>query len=286
MTQLVELRDQIDDFNAAGISVYAISYDSQAALKRFSDKYRIPYILLSDAGSVVIRRFGILNTVIDPGDPRAAPYYGIPFPGTYVVDEQGVVTEKFFNRHYATRTSAGTILDTALGRALVHEESPEDVFRDDRVKIDAFLSDRSLTLETVSTVHVRLELAEGLHVYAEPLPEGFHGTTVTVRPVRGLRIGEPIYPPTSPKRFDALGVTLNVYEGIVDVAVPVTRTAELERQFELRRRAGFSDRTTVDLEIVVKYQACSATVCYTPKTERLELQVPTQDLVMPPFELR
>jgi len=284
MTQLVELRDRIEEFDAAGIRVYGVSYDPQVALKRFSDKNGLTYDLLSDAGSVVVRRFGILNTVIDPDDPRAGPFYGIPFPGTYVVDESGVVTEKFFNRHYATRASAGTILDKTLGRVLVHEESPQAAHLDERVKIAAFLSDKDLTLETVSTLHVRLEMADGLHVYAEPLPEGFHATTVTVQPSPGMRIGEPIYPPTTPKRFEALGVTLNVYEGVVDVAVPVTRTAELERVFDLRRRLGFSERKTVDFQIVVKHQACSATVCYPPRTERLRVSVPTAELVMPLFE--
>ena len=69
----------------------------------------------------MIERFGILNTLIDPDDPDVrhptlgVSFYGIPFPGTYVVDESGIVTEKFFNRHYATRPSAGTSLDTAFG---------------------------------------------------------------------------------------------------------------------------------------------------------------------------
>ena len=124
MTQLVELQKQITEFDTAGIHVYGISYDPQEALKSFSDRYGITYDLLSDVGSVVIRRFGILNTLIDPEDPRAGDFYGIPFPGTYVADEFGVVTEKFFSRHYATRESAGTILDKALGKVLLHEESP------------------------------------------------------------------------------------------------------------------------------------------------------------------
>ena len=33
------------------------------------------------------------------------------------------------------------------------------------------------------------------------------------------------YPPTYPREFPALGVTLNVYEGVVDVAIPVTPNA-------------------------------------------------------------
>jgi peroxiredoxin len=118
MTQLVELQERIQEFRSAGFEVYAISYDPQAALRRFADRYAITYHLLSDAGSEVIRRFGILNTLIDPGDRRAWPYYGVPFPGTYVTNQSGIVTEKFFNRHYATRVSSATILDTALGRVL------------------------------------------------------------------------------------------------------------------------------------------------------------------------
>jgi peroxiredoxin len=56
MTQLVELQDRIEEFKAAGFDVYAISYDPQPALRRFAERYRISYDLLSDAGSVIIRR--------------------------------------------------------------------------------------------------------------------------------------------------------------------------------------------------------------------------------------
>ncbi len=284
MTQLVELQDRIREFDAAGLKVYGVSYDPQGALKRFSDKYGLTYDLLSDAGSVVIKRFGILNTVIDLDDPRAGPFYGVPFPGTYVVDESGVVTEKFFNRHYATRTSAGTILDKTLGRALVREESPQAAHRDQRAIVTAFLSDKHLKLEVANSLHVRLEMAEGLHAYAEPLPKGFYPTTVTVRPSPGVRIGAPIYPPTTPKRFEALDVTLNVYKGVVDIAVPITRTAEWGRWPDLPSRFGFPAPQAVALNIVVKYQACSETICYLPQTVRLSVNAPTADLIMPAFE--
>lgn len=275
------MSDRLQDFTAAGFKVYGVSYDPQVALKRFSARHGITYDLLSDAGSVVIRRFGILNTVIDPDDPRAGPFYGIPFPGTYVVDESGVVTEKFFNRHYATRMSAGTILDTALGRVLAREESPQDASAGEQVTISAFLSDRDFKLETVNTLHVRLELAEGLHAYGEPLPDGFYPTTVTVEPFPGLRIGQAVYPPTVRRRFEALDVTLNVYQGAVEIAVPVTRTSEWDRAARARSRMGFSAPETIVLKVVVDYQVCSETVCYRPRKERLTVSAPAADLVMP-----
>ena len=230
---------------------------------------------MSDEGSVVIRRFGILNTIIDPEDSRAERFYGIPFPGTYVVDEAGVVTEKFFNRHYATRTSAGSILDSALGRVLRHEESPEADHQDQRARVTTFLSDPTLTLEVVNTLYVRIEMAEGFHIYAEPLPDGYFPTTVTVEPSNGIAIGEPVLPPTTPMRFDLLDVTLNVYEGTVDIAVPITPIAKLFG-------ADYTPtRESVELNVVVDYQACSDTVCYLPEVVRLSLSVPTAALVMP-----
>ena len=50
---------------------------------------------------------------------------------------------------------------------------------------------------------------------------------VTIPDTPGLRIGAAVYPATSPRAFPELGVTLNVYEGAVDVAVPVTPNAEV-----------------------------------------------------------
>ena len=62
-------------FEAAGIAVYALSYDEPDALRDFRDAHQITYSLLSDPDSKVISDFGILNTLIDPNDH---PWYGIP----------------------------------------------------------------------------------------------------------------------------------------------------------------------------------------------------------------
>ena len=61
-TQLGELRDAYDKFLAAGIKLYAISYDDQEILAEYAEKESIPYPLLSDLNSDVIRRYGIFNT--------------------------------------------------------------------------------------------------------------------------------------------------------------------------------------------------------------------------------
>jgi len=249
-----------------------VSYDSQEALAEFASDYDIAYPLLADEGSDIIEKFGILNTLIDPSDSR---FYGIPFPGTYLVDKDGVVTEKFFNRHYATRTSAGTLLDTALGKSFIHAEAPRQGLVNDQVRITSYLSDEDLKLEVESTLYTRIELPTGFHVYGDPLPKGFHGTTVHVQEVRGLRVGEASYPPTSARSFEELGVELNIYEGVLEVGVPVTATADV-LNWGVER-----ERMSLEVPVIVRYQVCSEEVCYIPRTVELSLEVDLAELTLP-----
>nr|ACS68547.1 AhpC/TSA family protein [uncultured bacterium FLS18] len=281
MTQLVQLQNRIETFAAEGFKIYAISYDPPEAVAKFAASRRIEYDVLSDEDSEVIRRYGILNTLISPEDEAfkhpstGKAFYGIPFPGTFVTDENGIVTEKFFDRHYATRASAGTILDKAISKVLVHDESLQTVAQGERAKIKAFLSDEDLKLEVKSTLYIRLEVAEGLHVYGEPLPEGFIPTTVEIKPIKGVRLYEPEYPKTHPIDFKGLGVKLNVYEHVVDIAVPLVATAEV-RGWGVPR-----SQNTVALEARVTYQVCSDTVCFAPESVDLTLEVPLDELIRP-----
>ena len=155
-----------------------------------------------------------------------------------MTDENGVVTEKFFHRHYATRESAGAIRDSALGEILARHEVPAIELGTDQVQISAFLSDTSLKFETQSTLYVRFELEDGLHMYGRPLPDGYIASEATISDTPGLRVGAARYPTTAPREFPELGVTLNVYEGVVDVAIPVTPNAELFNPREPRPTGG------------------------------------------------
>ena len=236
------------------------------------------YDLLSDTDSAVIREFGILNTLVSPDDPEQAAgrsFYGVPFPGVYVTDENGVVTEKFFHRHYGTRESAGAIRDSALGEILARHEAPAIELGTDQVQISAFLSDPSLKFETQSTVYVRFELEEGLHMYGRPLPDGYIASEASIPETPGLRVGATRYAATHTRAFPELGVTLNVYEGVVDVAIPITPNAELFGPSNLDQ----PDALVVPVSVL--FQVCSETICYTPRTETLSMTLPVGPLLRP-----
>src|ERR1700724_4635677 len=84
----------------------AISYDSVPTLADFSTRRGVTFPLLSDAGSETIKQYGILNTTIDPKNEL----YGYPFPGTFIVDRQGIVTSRFFEEAYQERATVSSIL--------------------------------------------------------------------------------------------------------------------------------------------------------------------------------
>lgn len=152
-----------------------MSYDDTAALAAFGEAHDIPYPLLSDADSAVIKRYGILNTLVEP---REAPFHGIPFPSAYLVDTNGVVVEKFFPRHLANRESPETIIDSALGAILADEEQPYSAAGEDGIRVKSWLHGGALKSGMLRRVIVRFELPEGLHIYGPPVPDGMVATTV------------------------------------------------------------------------------------------------------------
>ena len=77
-------RDAYEDFKEAGAEVVGISSDSAGQHQAFTDKHRLPFVLVADQGGKVRKRFGVPSTL------------GL-FPGrvTYVIDTGGVVRHVF-----------------------------------------------------------------------------------------------------------------------------------------------------------------------------------------------
>ncbi len=274
MTQLVELQRVLPDLEAAGYCLYAISYDTQEQLRNFADRHGIRYPLLSDIGSVVIKRYGILNTLISPDEPGQR-WYGIPFPGTYVTDESGIVVRKFFNQHHAIRESGENIRDQLVGRIAENTASAGATLSEDDIDITVFLREPNLKLEIVSTIYCRITLPAGLHIYADPVPEGFVATQVEIAPAKGLRIGPPVYPPSELYDMPSLGIRFNVFTGRVDIGIPVTLTSELVKLGHTR------EVDSVPIDVKLSYQACDDTSCLRPQHLRLRFDAPIGDVIVP-----
>jgi len=77
-------RDDYEVFQELGAEVIGISSDSEESHARFVRQYHLPFILLSDRGGKVRKRYGVPST------------FGL-LPGrvTYIIDKQGVVRHIF-----------------------------------------------------------------------------------------------------------------------------------------------------------------------------------------------
>ncbi|WP_264566755.1 peroxiredoxin [Flavobacterium sp. N3904] len=83
--QACSFRDQYEDFKDLGAEVIGISSDSIASHQKFTQQFKLPFILLSDSGKTIRKLFGV-----------PAGLFGI-LPGrvTYVADKTGTIIMVF-----------------------------------------------------------------------------------------------------------------------------------------------------------------------------------------------
>ncbi len=248
------------------------------AIAAFAEAHDVSFRLLSDVDSAVIRDFRILNTQVEPGD---VPIYGVPFPGSYVIDEDGVVVEKFFHDSCKKHDSPENLIDAALGRTALQPYEPTRSGGDRDVRVSATLHGGGGVLKqgSMRRVVVRFELGDGLHIYGEPVPEGMTPATVEVRGPEGIVVGEPILPPTDTLHLSGLDLELQVWSGSVDISVPIYPVAPLLS--ELRAIT----TPSITLDVTVRYQACDDETCLLPRTEKLPLEVGLEPVVLPHLSL-
>lgn len=104
---MVELQASQEKLRAAGLQVVAVSYDSVEVLQRFAARRDITFPLLSDPDSKLIEAFGIRNR-----EAAGGRIDGVPYPGTFLVDQDGVVRAKLFHDGYKERHTSTEIIET------------------------------------------------------------------------------------------------------------------------------------------------------------------------------
>ncbi len=249
----------MDHFDAAGIAVYALSYDEEDALADFSDAHGITFTLLSDPDSDVIRSFGILNTLIDPNDH---PWAGIPYPGTYVVDRDGRITDKFFDSNLAVRAGPEQLLRAATGGPADPTLAPS-ARTSSEVEIDVSLEADALVPTVQRDLVVAFNVPDGRHVYATPAPAGSVACEVVLDENPSLVQRAWRYPASELHRLAGTDETFPVYHGAFELRLPLTINSA-------RRK----DVNAVTIAGVVRWQSCDDEVCDIPTSKRFSFDVP------------
>jgi hypothetical protein len=216
----VELQGRTEELQKAGLGLAAMTYDPVAVLADFSVRRGITFPLLSDVGSATIKRYGILNTTV----PETNPLHGFPFPGTFVLDRDGVVTARFFERTYQERDTISSALVRMGGRidaAAMKTSAPH-------LGITSYLTDQVASPGTHFSIVLDITPATRVHVYA-PGVVGYKPIVLTIQPQPGLVIREAHFPAADDYFFKPLNEHVPVYQRafrvIQDVMIDPSRDA-------------------------------------------------------------
>ena len=255
------------DFEAAGAKLYVLSYDEADALADFKKAHGTTFTMLSDPDSEVIRSFGILNATIADDDH---PWYGIPYPGVYITDSDGIIVEKFFENNFTVRPGPEQLLAAVRGEEVLLEERPDPV---SEVSVDVDFVGDSLPVGISRQIVARFSLPEGMHVYGQPVPEGLVAASIELdEQVEGLVAYTPITPATRSMTLTGDGHTLEVYEGDVVLRLPVAQNGRAMTKDEEGRWVSIAGR--------VRWQACDSDACGLPEEQTFNFRVPAAFTVM------
>lgn len=221
-------------------------------LARFASTQHITFPLLSDKGSRVIRRYGILNNNIPP----THAFYGIPFPGEYLITPDGRVADKVFLPSWEDRGTGSEVLLRNFG-ASVGNNVVE--IRSDELNVQIRLSDSAAFPGQELAVVADFTVRPGWHIYGRPLPKGFVPTTMSFD---AAMIAQQFFdfPKSTPIRFVALGETLPVYTGnFRAIGKVLLKESLLARKYRLAGQ--------------LRFQECNDQICKLPQAVGFEIPI-------------
>lgn len=249
-----------------------ISYDEPAALRAFGEEHGIRFPLLSDPDSDVIRRFGILNTLVPEDDH---PWFGIPFPGAYAIDGGGTIVAKFFENNLMVRPTVHQLVRAATGDDVSSElERRSNDAQPAEVEVQIELANEPLPTGMQRDLIVRFRVPHGQHLYGEPVPAGMVSTRVEFD--AGLLVQPTHYPPSRAHSLAGTGEVLQIFDGgipgIVQLVTSFTHTVVSK-----------TGDAAVQVSGTVRWQACDDQTCSLPQSQRFEFSLPVAPVNVPHY---
>ncbi len=282
----MELQEQLEELQAQGLSVAAISYDTEVVLTEFSEKRGITFPLLSDDDSQTITDYGILNTLADEALEIVGPsrsdresadldpvleadikkyvtvnqgidyHVGTPYPGTFIVDRNGRVMSRFFEEFYRERNTIANIMlkrGTGLTPIAALEGSTA------HLKFTAYPSNPYVMPGSRISLAVQVEPNETMHLYAPGADTmGYKVISLDLRPVPHVRFEPVVYPESEIYHFKPFDELVPVYQSQFTLLQEIVVEATPEAEEALSQLDALTVGGTFD------YQACDDAFCFNP----------------------
>lgn len=274
----MELQSRYADLQDRGLGLAVITYDPTTTLAQFADARGISFPLLSDEGSATIREYGLLNEEMDPARAPEARrelmrrLYGIPYPGTFLLDAEGRVTARFFEAAYQERSTVSSIA-VRIGDAVAGAARAGVRVETDHLEALAWATDDVVAPGNRLSLVVDVTPKPDMHVYA-PGDHAYRVIRLRTTAPDFLRGHEVVYPPSEMYHFEPLDETVPVYERpfrlVQDVTIPMRQ--------DIAEMASGPD-AGVRFEAVLEYQACDHEVCYLPQAAPLAWDLAWRPLI-------
>ena len=285
----MELQKRVKELRDRGLGVAVISYDSREILEAFSRQHGVTFPLLSDKGSEAIKRYGMLNTVVeeafgphrdDPAVKAAVQTYvspvdpppmmkGMAFPGTFILDRQGRVTSRFFEDSYAERPTASSILkqignqnETVAGTRMSSEH----------LEVTTYPSDASVAPGDRFTLVLDIRPKRGVHVYA-PGASGYRVISLSIAEQPFVRVLPLKYPASEIYFFKPLNERVPVYQK------PFSLVEEIVLEYQSQAQTALRGKDSLTINGTLEYQACDDKLCFNPVSVPLSWTVGLRPLI-------
>jgi peroxiredoxin len=274
---LVELQNQLNQIEAQGLGLAAISYDSPEILAAFAKQHAIKFPLLSDAGSSTIKRYGILNPFperalgprrndaeVVAGVSKYVSLFGVrpamagmAFPGTFVVNRRGLVTARFFEDSYIERITVSNILVQLKGPA--DSSAAATKISTNHLDVIAYASDSAVAPGNRFSLVLEVKPHAGLHVYAPGAEaSGYRVIALGIEPNALIRVLPVQYPKAEIYYFKPLKQRVPVFEK------PFRMVQEVVLEGTPASQAALRAKQELTLNGTLQYQACDEKICYNP----------------------
>lgn len=249
----MELQARYTELRKLGLGIAAVTYDAPGAIRKFADERKIEFPILSDQDHTIVQRYGILNRQYQPGDRN----YGIPHPGTFILDRDGRVLARYFEEEYQYRNTAASIAlkigqpVTGMGIPVRHSTPHLDV--------TGFLTDQSVAPGHRFSIVLDITPKAGTRIIA-PGQHNYQVVALNLERGDNLRTYPMNYPRSAEFVLTANNARLPGYAQpfrlIQDVAIVVN-----DQMRQLAQRGG----STVTLNRTLEYQACNEKTCSPPE---------------------
>jgi AhpC/TSA family/Disulphide bond corrector protein DsbC len=247
----VELEQNVAQFEKLGLKVAGLSYDTPAVLKNFADRKGIHFPLLADPDSKIITELGLLNEEV----PKSSPFFGVPYPGVYILDAKGNVSAKYFEDDFRQRFTAADILVQRFG---VVPESRKTEIEGKQLKATATASNAIVRPGQRVALVLDLELKPGMHVYA-PGVEGYIPIDWKMAAGDAAEPHDTVYPKPQILFLKAIDEKVPVFQGKIHLTRDITIGPDAKLKPLLDAGGQFM------VEGSLRYQACDDRMCYIPQ---------------------